>query len=455
MNNILIDYNLFYIYDKEYFLKNKIIPIKEDDISLTLLVCKESNLQNMNNAFSKVLKYNEINTNDLHFLLSHLDIKINLFTLAKSIIFEVKSEEKNIEKFIKLLIEFSILTRTSDIHIEQDNKIVLFRFRVDGKLRTFFSFTFELLKSLSSYIKLISNIDITQTRLPQDSRFSITLGINNSKQTYDFRVSTMPTINSESIVIRILDKKNINKSIEDLGFSLDIYSILKKALKLTQGLILITGPTGAGKTTTLYSILQELNSNEKKIITVEDPVEYKIDSISQIAVNNKIGLSFELILKNILRQDPDIIFIGEIRDKFSLDIALQASLTGHLVLASIHSNNSVETISRLMDLNADPFLISSSLKFILSQRLVLNYCKFCKTSGCEKCNYTKYYDRSCIAEAMVIDAKISSMIFKKEDINEIKKYLKSINFKTIIDDGKEKVSLNKTSIEEVLKVVNF
>ena len=450
-NDMLIDYKLFNFYDKEYFLKNKIVPIREDDISLDLLVCKESNLENVNKDFNKVLKYTQINKDKLMFELSYLDIKINLYFLAKSIISEVKDEAKSVEKFLNCLIDFSIQTRTSDIHIEQYNKSVLFRFRVDGKLKTFFAFSYKLLKVLSSYIKLISNIDITQTRLPQDSRFSIFI----NEETYDFRVSTMPTIESESIVIRILDKKNINKSIEDLGLSMNIYTILKKALKLTQGLILITGPTGAGKTTTLYSILQELNSSEKKIVTVEDPVEYKIDSISQIAVNNKIGLSFEVILKNILRQDPDIIFIGEIRDKLSLDIALQASLTGHLVLASIHSNNSVETISRLMDLDADPFLISSSLKLILSQRLILNYCKFCNANGCEKCNYSKYYDRSCIAEAMSIDEKISSMIFKKEDINEIKKYLKSIDFKTILEDGQEKVSLNKTSMEEVLKVVNY
>jgi general secretion pathway protein E len=451
INNILIDYDLFSIYENEYFVKNKIVPIKEDDICLNLLVCKDSNLINVNNDFTKVLKYKEINTNELMFQLSFLEIKIDLYTHAKSIVSKNKDEKKSVEKFLHSLISFSINTRSSDIHIEQQDSLVLFRFRVDGKLKTFFVFSYELLKVLSSYIKLISNIDITQTRLPQDSRFSVLL----HNETYDFRVSTMPTVESESIVIRILDKKNINKSIEDLGLSSNIYSILRKSLNLTQGLILVTGPTGAGKTTTLYSILQELNSSEKKIVTVEDPVEYKIDSISQIAVNNKIGLSFEVILRNILRQDPDIIFIGEIRDKLSLDIALQASLTGHLVLASIHSNNSVETISRLMDLDADPFLISSSLKLIFSQRLILNYCKFCEAKGCTKCNYTKYYDRSCIAEAMVIDEKISSMIFKKEDINEIKKYLKGMEFKTILDDGKEKVSLKTTSIEEVLKVVNF
>ena len=451
MNNIFIDYKLFLVYEKEYFIKNKILPICENDISLDFYVCKESRLENIHNDFNKVLKFKEIHTNELLFLLSYIDIKISLYELASKAIDKINSNDKFIEDFLECLINFSVITRASDIHIEQFEELVLFRFRVDGKLKTFFSFSMKLLKVISSYIKLISNLDITQTRLPQDGRFSICIG----NDTFDFRLSTMPTSDAESLVIRILDKKNINKSIQDLGLSSDIFSILKNALKLTQGLILITGPTGAGKTTTLYSILQELNSSEKKIITVEDPIEYKINSISQIAVNTKVGLSFEVILKNILRQDPDIIFIGEIRDKFSLDIALQASLTGHLVLASIHSNNAVETISRLMDLNADPFLISSSLKLILAQRLVLNYCKYCDAKGCEKCNFTKYYDRSCIAEVLNIDENISSMIFKKEDINKIKQYLKSINFKTIMDDGKKKVSLNITSIDEVFKVVNY
>jgi general secretion pathway protein E len=329
--------------------------------------------------------------------------------------------------------------------------LILFKFRIDGKLKTFFAFKSEFFKFISSFIKLNSNLDMTQVRLPLDGRFS--LNIENKK--YDFRVSTMPTLEAESIVLRILDDKNINKNLQTLGLSKNLLEILTQTLKLTQGLILISGPTGSGKTTTLYSILQELNSEEKKIITVEDPIEYKIDSICQIPINSKIGLSFELVLKNILRQDPDIIFIGEIRDKFSLDIALQASLTGHLVIASIHSNSAVETISRLIDLQADPFLISTTLKLIMAQRLVLNYCRFCGSIGCEKCNYTKYYDRTAIAEILKIDEKISSMIFKKADINEFKKYLLDIKFKTILDDGKQKVLQNQTSMEEVYKVASF
>ncbi|MDY3201424.1 MAG: GspE/PulE family protein, partial [Arcobacter sp.] len=284
-----------------------------------------------------------------------------------------------------------------------------------------------------------------------DGRFSLT--IENKK--YDFRVSTMPTLEAESIVLRILDNKNINKNLLTLGLSINLLDVLKESLKLTQGLILISGPTGSGKTTTLYSILKELNSEEKKIITVEDPIEYKIDSICQIPINSKIGLSFEVVLKNILRQDPDIIFIGEIRDKFSLNIALQASLTGHLVIASIHANSTIETISRLIDLEADPFLISTTLKLIMAQRLVLNYCKFCGSVGCIKCNFTKFYDRSCIAEILKVDENISSLIFKKASISEFKEYLKTVNFKTLLDDGKSKVSQNLTSLEEVYKVVTL
>ena len=446
----LIDYSLFEKYDKEYFINNKIVPIYENDISIKFAVCKNSNLNTIKDDFSKLISFVEIEELELSFILNYIDKKILLYSLALKAILE-NSFEKNIDKFLNELLLFSIKLRTSDIHIEQFKDLILFKFRIDGRLKTFFAFKSEFFKFISSFIKLNSNLDMTQVRLPLDGRFS--LNIENKK--YDFRVSTMPTLEAESIVLRILDNKNINKNLQTLGLSKDLLEILTQTLKLTQGLILISGPTGSGKTTTLYSILQELNCEEKKIITVEDPIEYKIDSICQIPINNKIGLSFELVLKNILRQDPDIIFIGEIRDKFSLDIALQASLTGHLVIASIHSNSAVETITRLIDLQADPFLISTTLKLIMAQRLVLNYCKSCGAIGCEKCNYTKYYDRTIIAEILKIDEKISSMIFKKADINEFKKYLLEIDFKTILDDGKQKVEQKQTSIEEVYKVATF
>jgi general secretion pathway protein E len=426
------------------------LPLFENDISIKMAVCKNSKLETIKNDFNKVISFLEIDELELLFMISHIDQKTLLYSMALKAISQ-NSFEKYVDKFLQELLSFSINLRASDIHIEQYKDVILFKFRIDGRLKTFFAFCSEFFKLISSYIKLISTLDMTQIRLPQDGRFA--LNIEDKK--YDFRVSTMPTLEAESIVLRILDNKNINKNLQTLGISSNLFEILTQALKLTQGLILISGPTGSGKTTTLYSILQELNCEEKKIITVEDPIEYKIDSICQIPINNKIGLSFELVLRNILRQDPDIIFIGEIRDKFSLDIALQASLTGHLVIASIHANNAVETILRLIDLQADPFLISSTLKLVMAQRLVLNYCTFCNSQGCQKCNYTKYYDRTIIAEILKIDEMISSMIFKKSDINELKDYLEKINFKTIIDDGKQKVEQKQTSLEEVYKVASF
>ncbi len=276
---------------------------------------------------------------------------------------------------------------------------------------------------MSSFIKLVSKLDITQIRLPQDGRFTR----EKEKKNYDFRVSIMPIINGESIVIRVLDNINIKKNIEDLGFSNHIYEDLKNITTLKDGLVLISGPTGSGKSTTLYSLIKKFNFETKKIITIEDPVEYKISQIQQIHVNDDIGLGFKTVLKNILRQDPDIILIGEIRDKYSLDIALQASLTGHLVLASIHANNSIETLSRLIDLKADSYLLSTTLKYIISQRLILNICKYCKKNTCEKCNFTGFFGRSSLCEVLEVDKVISSMIFEKNKSMKLENILKRQN----------------------------
>lgn len=451
MQNILktlINYSLFTKYEKDYFIKNRIVPILEDSISLKLAVCKSSNLQTIKDDFSKILNFVEVNELDILFLLSNLEIKIELSLILQKI---NGGTDSYIKEFVEKILLFAIEKRASDMHIEKFENRALFKFRVDGKLKIFFVIDFSYFSQISSYLKLLSNLDITQTRLPLEGRYS--LNIKDKK--YDFRFSSMPTIEAESLVLRVLDSKNIDKSLQTLGLSQNIYEILINNLQISSGLILISGPTGSGKTTTLYSILKELNSEDKKIITIEDPVEYKIPSINQIPVNSKIGLSFELALKNILRQDPDIIFIGEIRDKFSLDIALQASLTGHLVLASIHANSSLETITRLLDLKADPFLIATSLKLVMAQRLVLNYCIKCASNGCSFCNFTKYYERSSIAEILKIDDELSSLIFKKSNKQEFLNYLKSINFQTLKDDGMLKVRENKTSKEEVLKVVNI
>lgn len=445
-----IDFFLFSKYDKEFFIKNEIIPIFEDSISIKLACTKGFEQSLIKSNFTKMTTILEFDRFDILFILSNLKTLLKLYEIAKNSLNSTLTE-KFTAIFLDELILYAINQRASDIHIEMYQDMTIFKFRVDGKLKCFFTFEAEFFKIISSYIKLICNLDMTQIRLPLDGRF--TRYIDDKK--YDFRFSSMPTLDAESIVLRVLDNKNIDKNLQTLGFSQNIYQKLIESLKITQGLILISGPTGSGKTTTLYSILKELNSEEKKIITVEDPIEYKISSINQVPINNKLGLSFELVLKNILRQDPDIIFIGEIRDKFSLDVALQASLTGHLVLASIHANSSLETITRLIDLKADPFLISTTLKTVIAQRLVLSFCKNCNAQGCRLCNFTKFYDRESICEILKIDDYISSLIFKKANIVEFKDYLKSIDFKTMLDDGESKVKAKMTSIEEIHKVLNF
>lgn len=273
----------------------------------------------------------------------------------------------------------------------------------------------------------------------------------------------MPTIEGESIVIRILENNAENKKLETLGFSDKCYKSIKEKINYSNGLILVTGPTGSGKTTTLYSMVKEINFTGKKIITIEDPIEYKIENIQQISVNPQIGLTFEKILTNILRQDPDVILIGEIRDKESLKIAIQASLTGHLVLATLHTNDALNTINRVLNLEGEPFLLAATLKSIISQRLVRKLCDDCKTFdqkkdtfvavGCENCNFEGYKDRVILYEFLDIDENISEMIAKKETNDKILKYLKNNNYIDIKEYSKTILKNGISSIEEIYKVV--
>jgi general secretion pathway protein E len=451
MNKIkyLIDYSYVSTYDIDLLRSSLIIPIKTDDIYFTAFICDESDIKKVyENSLIKSVK---LKKEEILLFLSDISNRILLYELIiKSKNIEDVNHD-NLDSFFSIILNNAIISRASDIHIEALENSMLIRFRIDGILKQFYIFEKMFFSTLSSFIKLLSKLDMTQSRLPQDGRFN--KSFNNTS--YDFRVSTMPTINGESIVIRILDNSNIKKDIKSLGFSTHIYKEIESIIKLKDGLVLISGPTGSGKSTTLYSIIKKLNNTDKKIITIEDPVEYKVEQIQQVPINESIGLGFDRVLKNILRQDPDIILIGEIRDKFSLDIALQASLTGHLVLASIHANNSVETLSRLIDLKADKYLLSTTLKYIFSQRLVLIICKDCKQKGCETCNFTGFYNRNSICEVLKIDSKISSMIFKKSDIQTINDYLKQTKFISMLDDGKQKAKLGITSLEKVYEVVDY
>ena len=446
--NELIDYSCFEQFDIEKLQEYLILPINYDGIYFKCFICEKSNLDALN--IKGLIRSEYLNKDEILFFLSDVKLRTKLFELTKKAEKSESINDTSIEDFFSLIINKAIEVRSSDIHIESLEDNMTIRFRVDGNLKIFFIYEKKFIVILSSYIKMISKLDITMSRLPMDGRFS--LYVKSYK--YDFRISTMPTISGESIVIRVLDNKTIKKSIEELGFSKNIYDEVENIVNLTQGLVLVSGPTGSGKSTTLYSILKKLNKENKKIITIEDPVEYKLEQTQQISVDEELGLSFSSILRTVLRQDPDILLIGEIRDTDSLNIALQASLTGHLVLASIHANDSIETLSRLIDLKADNYLLSSSLKYIISQRLVLNICQKCSKKGCEICNFTGYYNRSSIAEIIKVDETLSSFIFKNEELKNIKGYLKTQGFRSMLDDGKKKVDEGITVLEEVYKVIN-
>ena len=423
------------------------------------------------------------------------DIKTELTQLknrekADSIIKRMKDEltgkelakdddESATMQFIKHIIDLAIQRRASDIHIETDlNKkteeiIVKIRARVDGSLQPIMTAEHELFGAISARIKLLSDLNISEKRKPQDGRFSMRLNDNS----FDFRVSTLPTATGESIVIRILDKRNVTKKLEDIGIDSKNLNKLTKALHAPNGIVLVTGPTGSGKSTTLYAALNRIKAEAEKIITVEDPVEYQMDLINQVNVNEPIGLTFAAALRSILRQDPDIIMVGEIRDQETLEIAIKAALTGHLVISTLHTNDAVSAISRMIDMGADPFMVGAAVVAIEAQRLVKKICPYCKTKekprsallepikhilppnavfykgeGCSECNMTGYSGRTLITEVFTLDEEISSLVAKNENIIEIEKLARKKGYEPMFMNGLIKALKGETTLEEVYRV---
>ncbi|MCX7760983.1 MAG: GspE/PulE family protein [Hydrogenothermaceae bacterium] len=362
----------------------------------------------------------------------------------------------------------------SDIHFEPYEDSAVVRFRMDGVLHEYLKIPFQTYNSVVSRIKVISNLNIAEKRVPQDGRIGIKIGSKD----VDVRVSIIPTVFGERVVLRLLDKSGFNLTLQDLGFSSESLNTFKKVLKKPYGIVLVTGPTGAGKSTTLYASLQFIKDPRKNIITIEDPVEYQIKGISQIQVNPKVGLTFASGLRSILRQDPDIIMVGEIRDSETADIAIHAALTGHLVLSTLHTNDAVSSLPRLIDMGMEPFLVANSLEGVLAQRLVRKICIHCKTAykpsaieieelkldpskdytfykgvGCQNCLGSGYKGRVGIFEVFDVDQTVKSMIAKNMDTNEILTYLKSKGFKTMFEDGVDKVLKGITTPSEVLAVI--
>lgn len=386
---------------------------------------------------------------------------------------EEQQEASSISLLIDVILSACIKQRASDVHIEPGEMGCSVRGRIDGKLSEIFIFPRDIYAPLASRLKLLANLDIAEKRKPQDGRFSTKV----SSVEYDFRISTLPTLYGESIVMRVLDKSKALVKLEEAGMDNVSYKKLLKGLSAPYGIILVTGPTGSGKTTTLYGSLNELKDSADKVITVEDPVEYRMNMIQQVQVNPKVGLGFADALRSILRQDPDKIMIGEIRDQETLEIAIKAALTGHLVISTLHTNDSISAIPRMADMGIQHYLISGALVAIQAQRLVRKICPNCKTeekispstledlgdlipqdakfytgAGCKECNETGYTGREMICEVLNISDELSSIIAKGESKDLMFEQAKKDGFIPIFENGIQKALDGVTSLEEILRV---
>ncbi|MCG7489588.1 type II secretion system ATPase GspE [Vibrio sp. Of14-4] len=381
-------------------------------------------------------------------------------------------DDAPIIKLINAMLGEAIKEGASDIHIETFEKALSIRFRIDGVLRDVLSPSRKLAPLLVSRVKVMAKLDIAEKRIPQDGRISLRIG----GRAVDVRVSTMPSSHGERVVMRLLDKNATRLDLHSLGMTPENHANFRTMIERPHGIILVTGPTGSGKSTTLYAGLQELNSNERNILTVEDPIEFDIDGIGQTQVNPKVDMTFARGLRAILRQDPDVVMVGEIRDLETAQIAVQASLTGHLVMSTLHTNTAVGAITRLRDMGIEPFLISSSLLGVLAQRLVRTLCSECKEpyqadketkklfelneqdeltlfkpKGCEHCNNKGYRGRTGIHELLVVDEQVQESIHSEAGEQAIEKVIRQYT-PSIRQDGLSKVRNGITSLEEVMRV---
>ena len=384
-------------------------------------------------------------------------------------------EEAPIVKLVNTLISRAVNERASDIHIEPGEKDLRVRFRIDGVLHEIMSTPRSVSGAVVSRLKIMADLDIAERRVPQDGRVSIRV----SGRPIDLRVATLPSIYGEKVVLRILDKEDAVLDLSELGFLPYSLARFEASYKKPYGAILVTGPTGSGKTTTLYSALHVLNRPEVNIITVEDPVEYRLPGITQVQVNRKAGLQFATVLKSILRSDPDIVLIGEVRDPETAKIAIEAALTGHLVLTTLHTNDAASSVGRLVDMGVEPYLVSSAVDSVLAQRLARRLCERCKEArtaspevvrqmgyepadgpvtlyyavGCRMCSETGYRGRLAINEVMLVSEEIQRMAVERRPSGEIKRIAVEQGMKTLRLDGMDKARLGMTTLEEVLRVV--
>ncbi|HIA00546.1 MAG TPA: type II secretion system protein GspE [Myxococcales bacterium] len=400
-------------------------------------------------------------------------IAVELEEATKDIL-DASDDEAPIIRLVNSVLNQAVKEKASDIHVEPFEKEIVIRFRRDGVLSEIVRAPKRLQASITSRIKIMGDLNIAEKRLPQDGRIRIKI----AGRDVDMRLSTVPTSHGERLVLRLLDTSAVLLDLVTLGFSKQNLEDIEALIKRPHGIILVTGPTGSGKTTTLYAALSRINNPEINILTIEDPVEYQLDGIGQMQVNTKVGFTFSRGLRAVLRQDPDVVLIGEIRDIETAEIAVQASLTGHLVFATIHTNDAASTFTRLTDMGVEPFLISSSVVATLAQRLVRTLCKKCKTPysppeheldqlgiasdlvsdltfhkavGCEEC-ITGYAGRAGIYELLLVDDQIKSLVVQRSESSRIKRHAIERGMRTLRDDGALKVIQGVTSVEEVMRV---
>lgn len=461
------------------------IPISQNDMHVTVVFSDplDVNAQEMLQRIypRKPLSIAVATSKQIEAYLTKMEIKDSVKELVTNIRSELNSigsaeeqqEASSILQLIDVVLKQTIRSRSSDIHVEPTEKNCVVRGRIDGSLTEIFIFDKDIYPPLASRLKLLANLDIAEKRKPQDGRFSATVG----DREYDFRISTLPILYGESIVMRVLDKTKALVKLEEAGMDSASYQKLHTALQNPYGVILVTGPTGSGKTTTLYGALNELRSVTEKVITVEDPVEYRMNLIQQVQVNPKVGLSFADALRSILRQDPDKIMIGEIRDRETLEIAIKAALTGHLVISTLHTNDAISAIPRMVDMGIQPYLISGAVVAIQAQRLVRKICAHCaedanlpttlleqykefipdhptfkEGKGCRECSGTGYQGREMICEVLPISEELSSMIAKEASKADMMEQAIKEGFQNMFSNGILKAAEGVTTFDEILRV---
>jgi len=488
-----VDKEAFRKLDPEYIKNNRIMPIGFRDEKLLvatnhpgdLFVIEDVKRQNnmnvemvvcLDEAIDQVCEalHNEKADYYLDDLISDMtDVEIMQDVDDVSEDLEKMAGQSPIIKFVNYLISNAVREGVSDIHIEPKEKSMKTRYRIDGMLFETMQSPMKMHAAIVSRIKIMANLDISERRLPQDGKIKVSIG----GRAIDLRVSTLPTNHGEKVVIRVLDSKSILRGLEQLGMEKEIEETFSAQIKMPHGIMLVTGPTGSGKSTTLYSALAKMDGVTQNVSTVEDPVEYELDFCNQVQANEKIGLTFAAALRSLLRQDPDVIMIGEIRDNETARIAVQAALTGHLVLSTLHTNDAPSSVTRLVDIGIDSYLIAASLNAILAQRLVRKICPKCKEIyqipdnrkkyiekagispdqlfhgvGCDQCRGSGYVGRAGIYELLIVDETFREMINKDSSINSMRHAFYESGRKSMSDDGMRKVKQGITTIEEVLRV---